>query len=66
MSIKRFGLTVVDPVIVLSHVPTAREQVNFLGSGFSLLSIQNRETGRDSHAQDALNLLRAHKLIGVV
>tara|TARA_B100001179_G_C18598140_1_gene408377 strand:- start:730 stop:1683 length:954 start_codon:yes stop_codon:yes gene_type:complete len=60
---KRKGFKILDNYIYCSQVPTAREQVNFLGAGYKKLVIGDFFRSRDQSGIKAKTLLEKHRLI---
>ncbi len=60
---KRKGFKILDEYIFCSQVPTAREQVNFIGAGYKKLSIGDVFRSRDQSGIKARTLLEKHGLI---
>ena len=63
MNAARRGLKLVDGLIYSSIVPTAREQVNFVGAGLRQLYIGDFFRARDEHALTALAMLKGAGII---
>ncbi len=57
MTASRHGLKINGNYIYCSRVPTAREQVNLVGSGLSHIYLGNDETARDEFGLQALHQL---------
>ncbi|MCB1555969.1 MAG: deoxycytidylate deaminase [Alphaproteobacteria bacterium] len=57
MAAPRRGLRLVEGMVYVNGVPTARELVNFVGAGFRSLAIGAPEKARDEGARAALGLL---------
>jgi dCMP deaminase len=57
MNAPRRGLELLDGFIYCSQAPTAREQVNLVGAGLSLIVIGNRHEARDEASLAALEML---------
>ncbi len=63
MNAPRFGLRITDGYVFTTRVPTAREQVNMVGTGLSAITIANPERARDKGAIDAMKALSAAHII---
>ena len=60
---KRKGFKILDGYIFCSQVPTAREQVNFIGAGYTSLIVGDVFRSRDHSGIKAKTLLKKHGLI---
>ena len=65
MIAKKEGLTLDPQHIYSSRVPTSRELVNFIGTGFNEIQIGDMKTSRDEYGPNALKQLKDHNLIDV-
>lgn len=65
MTAPRHGLKLIDGEIFSSRVPTAREQVNFVGAGLTQLIIGDRSKARDEGAFAALEQLTSAGILNV-
>lgn len=59
----REGLILDPATLFCSQIPTAREQVNFIGAGFDTLKVGRSDLSRDQSGLDARDLLEAHQLL---
>jgi deoxycytidylate deaminase len=57
MTAARYGLKIQNGFIYCSRVPTAREQVNLVGSGINNIYLGNDETARDEYGLQAVKQL---------
>lgn len=65
MHIARGGITIDPASITSSRVPTSRELTNFIGAGYSALTIIDQTNARDDAAFEALKLLTQHNVLKV-
>lgn len=57
MNASRHGVKLISGSIYCTRVPTAREQVNMVGTGLTQMIIDNTDKARDKHAFEALKQL---------
>ncbi|MCK6418512.1 MAG: deoxycytidylate deaminase, partial [Alphaproteobacteria bacterium] len=65
MGARREGLKIDPDYMYSSHVPTAREWVDFIGAGFSTLHVGDIHTSRDEHGLQAMVQLLSAGVISV-
>lgn len=63
MNAPRRGTKFIDGFIYSSCVPTAREQVNFVGAGLKKITIGDMSAARDEAAHEAMETLRASGIV---
>lgn len=65
MNAARHGLRLADGLLYCSQTPTAREQVNLVGTGITRIRIGDPRTARDHGSLDALDMLTAKGILTV-
>ncbi|MGE4312786.1 MAG: deoxycytidylate deaminase [Pseudobdellovibrionaceae bacterium] len=63
MVARREGLALDPDTLYCSQIPTAREQVNFIGAGFDTLKVGRTDFSRDESGLAARDLVEAHHLL---
>ena len=63
MNMKRHGLQPIHGLIMSSHVPTSREQVNMIGADIKTIWIENMTKARDDDAIQAMKELNKADII---
>lgn len=62
----RKGVTITPGSVFSSRVPTAREQINFIGAGLQHIMIGDRKDSRDEHGLTAFSQLRQAGVITLI
>lgn len=63
MAAKNEGYSILPDYVYSSRIPTAREQVNYVGLGFNKITIGDNQRARDDGAVDAKNILEQHHVL---